>query len=122
MRLVELKPKWMRLNGEAVGIIFLCPRCVAKGCANHRLTWLTVTFIALQNRQMRELIEAAIAGYPSDFAETNTHEHDVVGCKPIAWKRDCKVLETISISPSLDAGASGHWHGHIRNGRIVGGI
>lgn len=124
MRLVDLKPKWMRLEGEAVAIIFLCPRCVKRGngCHGRGLTWLTCTFKALGNREQRELIEAVIREHQDDFSATGTEEHDVVGCKLLAWKRDSKLLETISVSPSLDASPAGHWHGHIKGGRIEGGL
>lgn len=33
-----------------------------------------------------------------------------------AFMTDC------TVTPSIDASASGHWHGHITNGEIVGGI
>lgn len=124
MRLVDLKPKWMRINGEAVAIIFLCPRCVVRGtgCDGKRLTWLTCTFKVLGNREQREMIERAIQEHPADFAATGTEEHDVVGCKPLAWKRSNKLLESISVAPSLDASKAGHWHGHIRDGAIEGGL
>jgi hypothetical protein len=124
LRLVDLKPKWMRLDGEAVAIIFLCPRCVSRGngCSGKGLTWLTCTFAALGNREQRELIEATILREPADFAATGIEEHDVVGCKRLAWKRTSKLLETMSVTPSLDASKSGHWHGHIKGGAIVGGI
>lgn len=124
MKLVDLKPKWMRIHGEAVAIIFLCPRCVSRGagCERKRLTWLTCTFKALGNREQRDMIAAIIVSEPADFAATGTEEHDVVGCKTLAWKRSTKLLETISITPSLDASKAGHWHGHITNGEIMGGL
>lgn len=27
-------------------------------------------------------------------------------------------FETLTLTPSIDASASGHWHGYIRNGQI----
>lgn len=124
MRLLDLKPKWIRRNGKAVAMIFLCPRCVARGsgCERKRLTWLTCTFVALENGEQRDLIQAVIESDPADFAATDTEEHDVVGCKSLAWGKDFKNFEKMSITPSLDAGPAGHWHGHIKNGQIVGGL
>lgn len=112
----------MRIKGEAVAIIFLCPRCVSGGCKNKPMTWLTCTFQALGNREQREMIERTIDEQPEDFIATDTEEHDVVGCKTLAWTRNSKLLEKISISPSLDASPAGHWHGHITDGEIRGGL
>lgn len=28
----------------------------------------------------------------------------------------------LTVTPSLDASAAGHWHGHITDGEIVGGV
>lgn len=122
MRLVDLKPKWMRQNGEAVAIIFLCPRCVVGKCPRKVQTWLTCTFQAIDHHVQRDMIRCAIEADPDDFLATDTEDHDVVGCKVLAWKRSGKVLETITITPSLDASPAGHWHGHITNGQIEGGI
>lgn len=124
MRLVDLKPKWIRRNGEAVAIIFLCPRCVSRGngCEKKVLTWLTCTFVAMQPSEQRRLIAEIIEQEPADFLETDTEDHDVVGCKVLAWKRSSKMLENISVTPSIDASPSGHWHGHVKDGQIVGGL
>lgn len=125
MRLIDLKPKWMRLNGDAIALIFICPRCVARGTGckkDGRLTWLTCTFKPIENSIQRQLIAAAIEREPADFAATATEAKDVVGCKYLGWQRSSKLLETISITPSIDAGASGHWHGHIKKGEIVDGL
>lgn len=131
MKLLDLKPKWIRIDGEVVGLIFLCPRCTArKGSCIKRHdgstapvpTWLTCTFKALGQWDQRELIAQTIEENPQDFIETKTQAHDVVGCKQLAWGRTSKMFETITITPSLDASPAGHWHGHIQNGEIVGGI
>ena len=45
--------------------------------------------------------------------------HDVVDCRPdIAWARTSDDFSTMSVTPSIDASASGHWHGFITNGEI----
>ena len=31
-------------------------------------------------------------------------------------------ITDLTATPSIDASSSGHWHGHITNGEIVGGI
>lgn len=63
-------------------------------------------------------MEAAIA----HFGEGNVF--NVVPCKfETAWVfTEAESFETLSVTPSLDASASGHWHGYITAGEIVGGI
>lgn len=127
MRLVDLKPKWMRLNGEAVSIIFLCPRCVARaakgaaGCTKRGVEWLTCTFKVMDGRTQRDLIAETIEANRDHFGP-DLEQWDVVACKSIAWKRTSKLLETMSVTPSLDASPAGHWHGHITNGIMVGDL
>lgn len=121
MRLTDLKPKWMRRpDGEAVAIIFLCPRCVERGngCDGKGRAWLTCTFKELGNREQRELLERTLAQHQDDFAGVRIE--DVVACKQHRWERDCKMLDRITITPSIDASASGHWHGHVVRGEISG--
>jgi hypothetical protein len=44
---------------------------------------------------------------------------DVVSCKKTcAWTRTNDDFATMSITPSIDASQSGHWHGFITNGAI----
>lgn len=34
------------------------------------------------------------------------------------WTRDGDNFDTLTISPSVDASATGHWHGFIQGGQI----
>jgi len=82
---------------------FLCPHC--------RTTMLTCKSRAMTSREQRELLDAA-------FGEDKSHE--VVGCKnECGWTWTSTDFCTMSVTPSLDASASGHWHGHITNGAIA---
>jgi hypothetical protein len=36
----------------------------------------------------------------------------------MAWVISSQDFATMSVTPSLDASASGHWHGFITNGEI----
>jgi hypothetical protein len=46
----------------------------------------------------------------------------VVLCAPgTAWTFCGVDFETLTVTTSLDASASGHWHGFIAGGQIVGG-
>lgn len=45
----------------------------------------------------------------------------IVGCKEsYAWKfENAHDFEQITVTPSLDASAAGHWHGFLTAGAIV---
>lgn len=49
---------------------------------------------------------------------------EVVPCRAdMAWKFiAAESFDTITVTPSLDASASGHWHGCITAGRVVGDV
>jgi len=43
----------------------------------------------------------------------------VVGCKEaMAWNISGQSFENMTVTPSIDASGSGHWHGNITNGVI----
>lgn len=130
MRLLDLKPRWLSLDGSPIAIMFLCPHCAT----SPKQTWLTCFFRAaggiprvpvdfeiegLQgSRGERLLFYQALKeiGHP-DPAEGAYH--DIVDCNPAsAWKRTSDDLATMSITPSIDASAAGHWHGFITIGEI----
>jgi len=35
------------------------------------------------------------------------------------WQRTGETFEDMTLSPSIDASNSGHWHGHITNGEVL---
>lgn len=103
MRLSELEPRWIYKDKL---FAFRCPHC--------RTTWLTCKRVPMSRTQQSELICAA-------FGEDQ--EHEVVGCNQDAsWKWSGADFNTMTITSSIDASASGHWHGHVTAGAIVGGI
>lgn len=129
MRLTDLKPRWLDLNGGHIAIMFLCPHCPTGD------TWLTCFFIqagsipktdgnypieALRwTRGERVLFYEALKemGHPDPVEGAY---HDVVDCKPdCCWTKSSDDFNTMSCSPSLDASAAGHWHGFITNGEIA---
>jgi hypothetical protein len=129
MKLTELKPRWLDHEGQRIAIMFLCPHCADKAG-----TWLTCFFVPAGNlpklpadypieglqwsRGERALFYEALKelGHPDPVEGAY---HDVVGCKPnIAWTRTSDDFAAMSVTPSLDASASGHWHGFITNGEI----
>jgi Family of unknown function (DUF6527) len=103
MRLVDLLPRWIHPNV----FTFLCPHC--------QEVFLTCKNVAMGGREQCAITEADAIGEQGV---------SVVLCKPsCAWNfENAHNFDQISITPSLDASAAGHWHGFITNGEIVGGI
>lgn len=113
MRLVDLDPRWLEKGEKRVGFTFLCP-C----CQKHRLTALAEP---TPFREQVKLMHGAMGTVPEDDEDW-----------PVTWvpaNANCKWslsnfdnFETMSVKPSIDASASGNWHGFITNGDIVGGL
>lgn len=100
MRLVDLNPSWL----DKGLFVFWCPHC-------HE-TLLSCKNAVMSVREQCDLFASRFGYAP------------IVPCKPaFAWEfADGAAFETMSVTPSLNCGASGHWHGHITAGEIVGGI
>lgn len=103
MRLIDLEPQWLYRDDLRVGFIFRCPHC--------RETWLTCLFVKLST-------DAQIDIWPG-----GEERLDVVPCREdFAWKQQNGLsFNDMTVEPSLDASGSGHWHGRITKGEIVGG-
>jgi hypothetical protein len=98
MRLTELDPRWYRLESIGrVGLTFECPHC--------RQTRLGVPFHHHGATAMAE--DAKIIA--AHGAPDSQHIWDLQGQEDFA---------TLTLSPSIDASKSGHWHGFIQNGEI----
>jgi hypothetical protein len=108
MRLTDLDPRWLLKDGKRVGFTFVSPT----------------------NADFRQ---ACFENPPStpdqmDLFEEQCGECSIVqGCNPearwrIAGGLDAATFESMTVTPSLDGGAGGLWHGYITNGEIVGGI
>jgi len=107
MKLIELEPRWIHPNV----FVFLCPHC-------------RKDLLACKNIAMSDGDQFAL--YEKEFGEDwNTL---VVPCNPATvWSISGSVPTDIraafptdlTVTPSIDASASGHWHGHITNGEIV---
>jgi hypothetical protein len=98
VRLTELNPRWYVLpaGGPKIGLTFDCPHC--------RTERLGVAF----HHTGREAMEDA---------ELHTHGQN----GPIwliSGDSDGYSFEHLSLSPSIDASAVGHWHGFITDGEV----
>jgi hypothetical protein len=48
------------------------------------------------------------------------HELSTFDVPPgILWRREGDTFDTLTLSPSVDASPSGHWHGFVRNGEVT---
>lgn len=104
MKIIELEPRWIHPNL----FVFLCPHC--------KKDLLTCKNIVMSDQEQYDL-------YEKEFGpDWNTL---VVPCKPsFCWSISVTVpadpnaafVENVTVTPSIDASASGHWHGSITNG------
>lgn len=97
MKLTELEPHFFceTAQGGVVGLSFLCPHCLK--------TRLGIRF--------------------NDVGHTliGVHQPDPLCTQPgvTVWTLTGTSFEDMSLSPSIDASASGHWHGFITNGNVT---
>lgn len=95
MKLVDLNPRWFALSDGAVhGLTFDCPHC--------RVDRLAVAF---HHRGHEAAEDGAI------MAASPSTQH--------IWTLDGSAFESLSLTPSVDASASGHWHGSVTSGECA---
>ena len=100
MRLVDLEPRWLFHDKL---FLFKCPHCQER--------WLTCKNFATTNQE--EVFSLLHLGLGEFWNEV------VVPPGALSvWHWTTDSFETMSVSPSIDASASGHWHGHIYGGEI----
>lgn len=98
MRLIELHPFWVHPNI----FVFLCPHC--------RTALLSCKNVPMCVWDQHLIVQHAFGN--------RFHDLVYVPCKKnTAWKIEGQ-LPNITVTPSIDASASGHWHGFIKNGEI----
>lgn len=124
MKLTELQPKWIGLNGEHLwlgvrdghgragwsgqnphfGLTFLCPHC-----REQRIGVMFKPFIDPDD--LVKLATWALPGAPNP----NTGEVTEV----LWWTRTGDTFDALSLTPSIDLSKYGHWHGYITNGELL---
>jgi uncharacterized protein (DUF983 family) len=109
VKLIELEPRWLQMDGRKVGMMLRCPHC--------RTTWLSCMFEPMpvlnggEDPSQYKLFERELG---------SAEACDVVPCaKDCKWTRTSDDFATMTINPSLDASASGHWHGRITAGEVA---
>ena len=114
MKLKALAPKWavdcdILIGGRIVhdedrvgmGVTFACPHCVALHPGEPLERGGPIQFLGVFFRN-------PVDGKPHTDDQDLDH----------LWTRTGDTFDTLTLSPSIDASASGHWHGFITNGEI----
>lgn len=96
MRFAELDPHWFVLEsgGQRCGLTFDCPHC--------KTTRLAVAF----HRSGFEAID-------DEYIRAHSQETQHI------WTESGADFESLTLSPSVDASAAGHWHGFVTNGEVT---
>lgn len=99
MRLTELDPHWFVLEqgGPRVGVSFDCPHC--------RQVRIAVAFHHAGRAAMEDGYILAKHG-----AQDSDHIWTLAGPED---------FEVMTLTPSVDASQTGHWHGFITNGGVA---
>lgn len=109
MRLVDLKPRWWAEAGRhGQGVSFECPHCVGQEHPQR-------IGVAFANP-----VDGGPAIVLSNKVKLDhVHEQRLYDVPPgFHWTRTGETFEALTLSPSVNAEASGHWHGFVTNGEI----
>lgn len=98
MRLTELSPRWIHPNV----LVFRCPHC--------KSDWLACKNATMSDKEQYALYEAT-------FGE-DWNLQVVPARADFAWNIVGGDFNSLTVTPSIDASASGHWHGHITQGEV----
>jgi len=107
MKLTELSPRWIHPNL----FVFYCPHC--------RKILLTCKNRAMSEQEQHDIYEKEFGEDWNTLVNPSRPETawTITGTMPAdpqaAFMMDC------TVTPSIDASPSGHWHGRIFNGDIV---
>lgn len=116
MKLTDLNPRWFAEDGrQGQGVTFDCPG----GCCAGKGTRLAATFAnpvdggaPLRLGKFLAMLKAIANGegkqdFPGDVVPPG-----------FLWQRAGDTFDVLTLAPSVDASASGHWHGFIQEGQI----
>ncbi len=112
MKLTELEPRWFDVPGVGTnkdGMTFLCP---CEKCQEN----------PKQRRRLGIQFANPVGGEPLPLMtqkQKNVHlfekrTFDIA--MNYLWQRTGDDFESMTLTPSIDASNSGHWHGHITAG------
>jgi hypothetical protein len=110
MKLTELEPRWINWNV----FVFLCPHCreILLSCKNISLSRFEQR--VMFERELGDDWDKKVVPMDPDF------KWQIHGPGPIVNGYQVGVdFDRLTVTPSIDASASGHWHGFITRGEIV---
>ena len=115
MKLTELEPRWYSVQGGTAiaGISFQCPHCAGLPAGAPNKSRLGVRIDHATPHIISILGDANITHTP-----TNEQVWKITGDAPSFDGEIHGGFENITLTPSVDASKSGHWHGFITNGEI----
>ncbi len=114
MKLTKLNPRWFDVPGVGTnkdGMTFVCP------CAKCQGDQFNARRLGIQ-------FANPVGGEPLPLMTQKQKNVHLFGLRTFdiamnyLWQRTGETFEDITLSPSIDASNSGHWHGHIINGEI----
>lgn len=107
MKLIDLDPRWLERDGQRVGIVFRCPCCAGPNPARSPIR-LSCFFVATP-------FDAQLALFDAVFGE----DEMIAPCgEANVWSRIGDDFASLTITPSIDASAAGHWHGFVTLGQV----
>lgn len=114
VKLTDLNPRWFAVEGRhGQGVTFDCPHC--RGTPN--AVRLAVAFqppldggSPIDLKKFESLLKAIC-----DPGEDWPHNKVPPG---IVWGRSGDTFEALTLHPSIDASAAGHWHGFVSKGEV----
>ncbi len=111
MKLTELEPRWFSVGDSTgiAGISFQCPHC-------------KVARLGVRVDHASPYVIQVTNDHSIDHHVDNVQIWQITGDAPTFDGETHGGFENVSLTPSVDASKSGHWHGFITNGMIVGGI
>lgn len=127
MKLLDLHPAWFALPGrERMGVVFDCPCCAG----TKEPTRLGIPFSVPKDGGvpfvMAEKLSTQCALWGALGGQANDGDTDPVRFYPppntvvggVLWAHSGEDFASLSLMPSVHAGAAGHWHGFITNGEV----
>jgi hypothetical protein len=104
VRLIDLEPQWIHENV----FVFRCPHC--------RALWLSRKNVAMPDREQWDLFEQHFGEDWMTLAVVPSRAEFAWAFQGIDSARES--FDGLTVTPFIDASASGHWHGFITNGEI----
>lgn len=107
MKLTELEPRWIHPNL----FVFRCPHC--------RSVFLACKNVHMKMGEQFDLYEKEFGTPWSDMVVPADSDFSWAISGSIPADPKSAFAGDLTVTPSIDASASGHWHGHITNGEIT---